>query len=191
MSNKVPEDELRRIISEYRHTQGEHEREGESGSWRRRQKAQLADLETRFEQILEHWFRDETTRAQWREHLFRAAPEPAPVHEVPRLYRGRSESGSVMDVFETQGGDWEYIVDGTVAKRSKAGKSTEATLRLGGPTFQETFDAPTEALEVLRTYVAEQPSGGPPWEWASELFADGLIDMNFSLTERGQRFIQS
>jgi hypothetical protein len=46
-------------------------------------------------------------------------------------------------------------------------------------------------LEVLRTHVAEQPSGGPPWEWASELFADGLIDMDFSLTERGKRFTQS
>jgi hypothetical protein len=39
--------------------------------------------------------------------------------------------------------------------------------------------------------IAEQPSGGSPWEWASELFRDGLIDMNFSLTERGQRFTQS
>ena len=191
MSNKIPEDELRRITSEYRHIQGEHEREGESGSWRRRQKAQLSDLETRFEHILDRWFRDETTRAQWREHLFRAGAEPAPVHDVPRLYRGRSESGSVMDVFETRSGEWEYIVDGAVAKRSKAGKSTDAAVRLGGQTFQEAFDAPAEALEVLRTYIAEQPAGGPPWVWASELFADGLIDMNFSLTERGQRFIQS
>jgi len=96
-----------------------------------------------------------------------------------------------VDVFETQGGEWEYIIDGAVAERRKAGKSTEATVRLGGQTFQETFDAPAEALEVLRTYIAEQPSGGPPWEWASELFANGLIDMNFSLTKRGQRFIQS
>jgi hypothetical protein len=191
MSNKVPEDELRRIAGEYRHIQGEHEREGESGSWRRRQKAQLSDLETRLEHILDHWFRDETTRARWREHFFRAAPEPAPVHDVPRLYRGRSEGGSVVDVFETQSGEWEYVVDGAVAERRKAGKSTEATVRLGGQTFQEAFDAPAEALEVLRTYVAEQPSGGAPWGWASELLADGLIDMNFSLTERGQRFTQS
>lgn len=191
MSNKVPEDELRKIASEYRHIQGEHKREGESGSWRRRQGAQLSDLETRFEQILDHWFPDETMRAQWREHLFRAAAEPAPVHSAPRLYRGRSESGSIMDIFETQGGDWEYIVDGTVAKRSGAGKSMDALVHLGGQTFEEVFDAPAEALEVLRTYVAEQPSGGPPWERASELFADGLIDLHFSLTERGQRFIQS
>lgn len=191
MSNKVPEDELRRIASEYRHIQGEHEREGESGSWRRRQKAQLSDLETRFEHILGHWFRDEATRAQWREHLYRAAPEPAPVHDVPRLYRGRSESGSVVDVFETPTGEWEYLVDGAVAERRTAGKSTEATVRLGGQTFQEAFDTPAEVLQMLRTYVAEQPSGGPPWESASQLFADGLIDMNFSLTERGQRFIQS
>jgi len=191
MSNKVPEDELRRIASDYRHIQGEHEREGESGSWRRRQKAHLSDLETRLEHSLDHWFRDETTRAQWREHFFRAAAEPAPIYDVPRLYRGRSESGSVVDVLETQSGEREYIIDGTVAERRKAGKSTEATVRLGGQTFQETFDAPAEALEVLRTYIAEQPSGGPPWEWASELFANGLIDMNFSLTERGQRFIRS
>lgn len=191
MSNTVPEDELRKIANEYRHIQGEHAREGESGSWRRRQKAQLSDLETRFEQILERWFRDEATQAQWREHLFRAAAEPDPIHEVPRFYRGRSESGSVMDVFETESGDWQYIVDGTVAKRSKALKSTDAVVQLAGQTFEEVFAAPPEALEVLRTYVAEQPPGGPPWEWASELLADGLIDTNFSLTERGQRFIQS
>ncbi len=129
MSNKAPEDELRRIAGEYRQIQGEHEREGESGSWRRRQKAQLSDLDVRFEHILDHWFRDETTRAQWREHLFRAAAEPAPIHDVPRLYRGRSESGSVVDVFETQSGEWEYIVDGAVAERRKAGKSTLHDLR--------------------------------------------------------------
>lgn len=191
MSSKVPEEELRKIVREYRHTRDEHTREGESGSWRRRQRAQLSDLETRFEQILSHWFPDESIRAQWREHLFRAATEPPPVHEVPRLYRGRSETGSIMEVFETEAGEWEYIVDGTVADRRTGRKSTEATVRLGGQMFQEAFYAPAEALEALRTHVAEQPAGGPPWEWAPELFADGLIDLNFSLTERGRRFVRS
>ncbi len=191
MPNTVPEDELRKITDEYRHIQGEHEREGESGSWRRRQKAQLSDLETRFEQILDRWFQDESIREQWREHLFRAGAEPGPVHSAPRLYRGQSESGSIMEICETESGDWEYIVDGTVAKRGPAPKSTDSVVPLGGQTFEEVFDAPPAALEVLRAYVAEQPSGGPPWEWASQLFADGLIDLNFSLTERGQRFVQS
>ena len=84
MSNRVPEDELRRIASDYRHIQGEHQREGESGSWRRRQKAQLSDLETRRQQAYDACKSYETTRAQWREHFFRAAAEPAPVHDVAR-----------------------------------------------------------------------------------------------------------
>lgn len=191
MSNKVPEDELRRIAAEYQHIRADHAREGESGSWRRRQEARLSDLKSQFEHILHRWFQDEAIRAQWREHLFRAAAEPAPVHEVPRLYRGLSESGSLVEIAETHQGTWDYIIDGTVAERRDAQRSTDATVRLGGQAFQEAFDAPAEALAVLRTYVAEQPSTEPPWEWASELFADGLIDMNFSLTERGQRFIRS
>jgi hypothetical protein len=191
MSNKVPEDELRRLASEYRHIQGEHRREGESGSWRRRQKAQLSKIETRFKQILDHWFRDQTTGTQWREHFYHAAPEPGPLYAVARLYRGRSESGAVVDVFEAQSGEWEYIVDGAVAERRKGMKSTEASVHLGTQTFREAFDAPGEALQALRTHVLQQPSGEPPWEWAPELFADGLIDIHFSLTERGQRFIQS
>ena len=164
MSNRVPEDELRRLAIEYRHIQGEHEREGESGSWRRRQKTQLSEVEARFLHVLDHWFRDESTGAEWREHFYHAAPEPSSLYSVPRLYRGRSQSGAVVDIFEARNGEWEYVVDGALAERRAGMKSTEARVHLGGQTFQETFDAPAEALEVLRTYVAEKRSGAPPWE---------------------------
>jgi hypothetical protein len=190
MSNEVPEHELRRLAGEYRHIQGEHEREGESGSWRRRREAELSALETRFKQILSHWFREEGLADKWREHFYDGRPEPSPIYSAPRLYRGRSETGSVLDILETESGQWEYVVDDAVVERRAAMKSTRSRVELGGQKFEEAFEAPAEAQEALRAHVVESPSGEPPWEWAPALFEDGLIDMHFSLTERGRRFVQ-
>jgi hypothetical protein len=39
----------------------------------------------------------------------------------------------------------------------------------------------------LRGYCATA-NGAPPWRWARQLYADGLIDANFGLTARGRRF---
>jgi hypothetical protein len=60
-----------------------------------------------------------------------------------------------------------------------------AVFRLDGVEFHETFDAKPNALLALRSFRAS--GGRPPWDHASELLADGLIDVNFGLTERGRR----
>jgi hypothetical protein len=51
--------------------------------------------------------------------------------------------------------------------------------------FAETFAVSEQALGELARFLQE---GGPaPWEWATELLADGLIDDHFALTPRGRR----
>ena len=43
-----------------------------------------------------------------------------------------------------------------------------------------------EALTALDRY-RDQSDASPPWEYASELLDDGLIDVHFDLTPRGKR----
>ena len=49
----------------------------------------------------------------------------------------------------------------------------------------EIFDASPEALAALDAY--RRDGGEPSWQYASELLADGLIDVHFELTPRGRR----
>lgn len=51
--------------------------------------------------------------------------------------------------------------------------------------FTETFEVSTEALDALADF--SERGGNPPWEHASELLADGLIDVHFALPARGRR----
>jgi hypothetical protein len=57
--------------------------------------------------------------------------------------------------------------------------------RLDGAEFREQFHVPSAALRALRVFRAS--GGDPPWEYASSLLSDGLIDTNFGLTARGRR----
>ena len=51
--------------------------------------------------------------------------------------------------------------------------------------FREQFDGGPGALRALRRFRASD--GDPPWEHASALLSDGLIDVDFGLTARGRR----
>jgi len=96
----------------------------------------------------------------------------------------------VLLVCPNDAGEWEYIVDGALTAHHPPG------WRHGGPgrlqfvdqSFEEVLEAPTDAVDSLRAHVAD-PSGDPPWEWAASLFEDGLIDIHFSLTDRGRRLL--
>jgi hypothetical protein len=44
-----------------------------------------------------------------------------------------------------------------------------------------------EALTALEEYRGA--GGEPPWQYASALLADGLIDVHFELTPRGRRVL--
>jgi hypothetical protein len=190
MSTLLAEDLLHRIVEEYRHVQGEHERQSEGSSLRRRRQAELKGLESQFESILARWFPDEALRHQWREHLFRGGPEPKPKRELPPLFKGRSETGSVLTVRPNDANEWEYVVDGTLEAHHPPGwrYGGPAQVELLGQHFEEVLDVPHEALEALRRHVSS-PSDEPPWEWAAALFEDGLVDIHFSLTDRGRRAV--
>jgi len=82
-------------------------------------------------------------------------------------------------------------VDGSLIERVAADKDFAATepvvtFRLNGQEFEELFNVSDEALQALADFLES-----PPWEYASELLADGLVDVHFALTPRGHRALAS
>ena len=77
-------------------------------------------------------------------------------------------------LFERIGAAKDFSVDQPVMRFVLEGKEVE-----------ETFDASEEAVRALADFLDE--GGSPPWEYAAELLADGLIDVHFDLTPRGRR----
>ncbi|MER3409786.1 MAG: hypothetical protein C4306_06750 [Thermoleophilia bacterium] len=186
--------ELEQIVAEYHHLRAEHRRAGPESSVRRRMEARLEELDRRFERLLEEWVPEERLRQAWREYLHGEGPEPPEPEPIPPLlYRGRAESGSLVEVRERFDGDCDVLVDGTLVERVSAEelkkeKCAPLTFRVGEEEFHEVFAAPAPALEALRAYFAS-PDGEPPWEHALALAADGLVDRTFALTARGCRFL--
>lgn len=159
---------------------------------RRRLGESLLEAERDLERLLEEWLTDQATRAAWRAHLYGEGPEPAePVGKSPLVFRGRSASGSVVEVRERPDGDFAVEVDGCPVERIEAKldfASTHAphTFALGSIVFQETFSISRPALVALREFVAEREPR-PPWRYAAELADDGLVDRHLGLTARGRR----
>lgn len=51
------------------------------------------------------------------------------------------------------------------------------------------FTASADPRNVLADFLeSDEP---PPWDFASELLADGLIDVHFALSPRGRRALAS
>lgn len=185
-----PVAELSKVAQEFRHVQGEHEREGVEGSWRRRQGSRLDELERAFEVLLERWIKDGEEQARWRDHLYGGADEPEHhLSEEPPLFRGRSELGSNI-VIVANGAERHVLVDGSLVDRWPQRRVIAAPVLHGESAFHEVFEAPPEALDALLRYL-DDPGESPPWSWARELFEDGLIDPTFALTARGRRFHMS
>src|SRR5918999_1325281 len=155
-------EELDALVHHYYHLRNEHERADPESSTRRR----LEDTRRRG----------------------RAPREPRAIR--PLVYQGRSKvSGSIVEV-RRKGDELLVEVDGTLLERVAAEKDlAEPTpalrFRVNGTEFEETFNASPEALRSLADFLGQ--GGSPPWEHASELLADGLIDVHFDLTPRGRR----
>ncbi len=185
-------DELEAIAGEYRHLLEEHRRAHAEGRVRRHQEARLQELELRFERLLDEWAPGAELRGAWQAHLHDGAPAPAqPAPERPLVFRGIAETGSLVEIRERADGDYEVAVDGTVVERVEAeldfsGKQTPHAFPLGGLVFRETFSVSAPALEALADFVAGRAQP-PPWPFAPDLRADGLIDSHFALTPRGHR----
>ena len=180
---------LRALVHDCHHLQNEHERRAE-GVIRRRIENRLVEVRERFYRLLEEWVPDGELARAWRDHLHYRAPEPdGPPPIEPLVFSGRSEAGSVADVREHANGELHVIIDGSPAERLPeamfvAGSRFEL-IRPNRLPFVETFSASAQALDELAAYVEGDDS--PPWDAASELLADGLIDVHFALTPRGRR----
>ena len=188
-------EELEALIRYYHHLQNEHKRAHLEGGVRRRIEDQLLEVRERFDRFLAEWVPEEDLRRAWWNHLHARAPEPpGPAAIRPLLFRGTSEAGSVVEVRGKKGEETEVLVDGTLVERIAVdGDLTFLVPPLDfGPNRRpvyETFSAPPEALEALADFLDD--GGPPPWEHASELLADGLVDVHFGLTPRGRRALAS
>jgi hypothetical protein len=101
-----------------------------------------------------------------------------------------TEAGSDVEVREKSGDELEVRIDGALIERIAAEEDFASTVtplrvRLDGFRAEETFSASAEAIDALARFVKSDDP--PPWDFASELLADGLIDVHVALTPRGRR----
>jgi hypothetical protein len=184
-------EELQALVRYYRHLQNEHHRAPVESSMRRRIEERLLDVRERVDRLLEEWVDDQELRSAWREHLHNRAPEPdGPEAIRPLVFRGVTEAGSDVEVREQSGDELEVRIDGALIERIAAEEDFASTVtplrvRLDGFRAEETFSASAEAIDALARFV--ESDDPPPWDFASELLADGLIDVHVALTPRGRR----
>jgi hypothetical protein len=183
-------EELDALARSYHHLHNEVERAGVESSAHRELEEKLLDVRERFDRVLAEWVADPELRDAWNAHLHNRAPKPdEPAAIRPLVFQGRSDdTGSVVQI--RRGDGLEVSVDGSLVERVIGDKDFEvdvspARFPLNGNVFFETFNASPAALETLREFT--ESAGTPPWDYASELLADGLIDVHFDLTPRGRR----
>jgi hypothetical protein len=146
----------------------------------------------RFDRLLEEWVPDEDLQEQWWAYLRNHAPEPdGPPAIEPLAFEGRTDAGSIVEV-RGSGAEFQVWVDGTLQERIAAQKDLSVgkpvlRFRWDGKELEETFSASEDALGALADYCDHPEPGSPPWDYASELLADGLVDVHFDLTPRGRR----
>ena len=189
-------EELEALVRHYHHLQNEHQRAGVESSTRRRIEERLLDVRQRFDRLLEEWVPEDELRRAWLEHLHNRAPAPSgPPAIRPRLFYGVTDAGSVVEVRGKKDDELEVRVDGTLTERVAADKdlsSVTPPLSFGvdGIEAHETFAASAGALDALAGFL-DANGEPPPWDHASELLADGLIDTHFAVTPRGRRALAS
>ena len=183
--------ELEALSRHYHHLQVEHQNASPGSSVRRHLEDKLLRVRERFDRVLEEWVPEEELREAWRTYLDHHGPEPDGPHAIePVVFRGRSEvTGSIVEI-RGSGDELRVEVDGTLVERVAgeedfASREPVVTFRLNNPEFEEIFEASDEAHQALAEFLDRGES--PPWEHASELLADGLIDVHFALTPRGHR----
>jgi hypothetical protein len=188
-------EELEALVRHYHHLQNEHERAAVESSTRRRIEERLLDVRQRFDRLLEEWVPEEELRRAWWEHLHHRAPVPSgPPAIRPLVFYGVTDAGSVVEVRGKKDEELEVRVDGVVTERVAAQKDLSSvtpplSFRADGIEAHETFTASPEALDALADFLDDGKP--PPWDHASELLADGLIDTHFAVTPRGRRGLAS
>ena len=186
-------EELAALVHHYQHLHNDLEREKPEGSTWRELEQKLLDTRERFDRLLEEWVPDDEVREQWREYIHNRRPVPdEPAGIEPLVYQGVTDAGSVLQV-RGQADEYQVWVDGSLQERIAARKDLSVDrpylhFRWDGKEIAETFNTSEDALTALARYRYD-PELSPPWEYASELLADGLIDVHFDLTPRGKRAI--
>ncbi len=186
-------EELDALARYYHHLHNELERTKPEGGLRRQLQDRVLEVRERFDRLLDEWVPDAELRDAWREYLHNRRPEPeGPPTIRPLVFQGVSDAGSVVEI-RGRGDELEVRVDGALVERIAGEKDFSPTrpvvsFRLNGTEFHETFGASPEALAALADY--RDAGGSPPWEHASELLADGLVDVHFALTPRGRRALE-
>jgi protein required for attachment to host cells len=181
---------LRRCGHDYHHLQNEHIQQPPGGSVRRHLAHEMDDLRERFEGLLDHWVRDPELQRAWRRFFYHGAapPEDRRVIEPP-LFKGATASGSLVEIRPGRRG-FDLMVDGQVIEHQSVPWYLEqdfrGRVRVAGFMCEEVFGAPNEAVAELGRFLGTSEAP-PPWRWARALVEDGLIDADFSLTERGER----
>jgi hypothetical protein len=184
-------EELHALVHHYQHLHNELKHEKPEGSTRRELEDKLLDVRERFDRLLDEWVPDEELREQWREYIHGRRPKPdEPAGIEPLAFQGVTDAGSVVQV-RGQADEYQVWVDGSLQERIAARKDLSVDkpvlhFRWDGKEIAETFDASEDALTALARY-RDDPDTSPPWEYASELLADGLIDVHFDFTPRGKR----
>jgi hypothetical protein len=184
-------EELDALARHYHHLQVEHQNAQPESSLRRRLEDKLLHVRERLDRVLEEWVPEEELRQGWRAYLEHHGPEPdGPAAIQPVVFRGTSEvTGSIVE-FRGSGDELRVEVDGALIERVTAEKNFSSTqpvvrYRVNENEYDEIFAASAEALQALADFLERGES--PPWEHASELLEDGLIDVHFALTPRGHR----
>jgi hypothetical protein len=184
-------EELEALVRRYHHVESQHERAHPHGSVRRHLESRLDQDRRRLEHLLAEYVPDESTRGAWRDFLHHRGTEPSgPPAIKPVVFKGRSDAGSVLEARRDPSGELVVEVDGRLTERVggptiRAEEGRPAVFSLDQTEFREQFDAGPGALRELRRFRAS--GGDPPWEHASALLSDGLIDVDFGLTARGRR----
>jgi hypothetical protein len=184
-------EELDALARHYHHLQVEHQNAQPESSARRRLQDKLLHVRERLDRVLEEWVPEEELRQAWRAYLEHHGPEPdGPAAIQPVVFRGTSEvTGSIVEIRGSRD-ELRVEVDGVLIERVTAEKDFSATepvvrYRVNENEYDEIFAASDEALQALAEFLERGES--PPWEHASELLEDGLIDVHFALTPRGHR----
>jgi hypothetical protein len=190
MSIEPRREELEALARQYHHLQVEHQNLKPGNTVRRRLEDELLEVRERFERLLGEWVRDEELQRQWLDYLDHHGPEPdGPPAIQPVVFRGRSDAGSVVEIRRRAEDDLEVWVDDSLYERIEGEEDFARPIvhfQLKESAVVEEFGASPEALDALAEFV-EDGERPPPWDYAAELLADGLIDVHFGLTPRGRR----
>ena len=178
-------------MREYRQLHEAHRRASPDGKTRHGLETRLEQLRVRFERLLEEAAVSETERRRWRDELQHAAAATPAIPDVrPLLFRGRTESGTELELTANATGTVAARVDGmSVAVLDRANELAATT-----PGFTFLLDGRRFRRDVR--HVGFCSRGPPPRRqsgrrprrrYARKLTADGLIDRTLALTARGRR----